>query len=173
MGNRWVASAESAFSSGIELDQMENDMKASSFGIALATEREFFHPRLLRALAVAVVTHSTGGLGSVYAGEPLADEHDFLNDVASPSFERRTVELEELFWMCDYASSVGDLDVAQAEQCEAVKEHLKRDKFVGDSEKLLAWWRLNKDVAHRKLAAVRSEASECVNVAHSEARSQP
>ena len=148
-------------------------MKASLVGFGLATEREFLCPRLLRALAVAVVTHSTGGLGSVYAGEPLADKHDFLNEVASPSFEGRTVRLEELFWMCDYASSVGDLDVAQAEQCEAVREHLKRDKFVGDSGKLLAWWRLNKDVAHRTLAGVRSDASECVNVAHSGSRSQP
>lgn len=149
-------------------------MKAAFFGIGSAAEREFFRSRLLRALAVAVVTYSTGGgLGSAHAGEPLVDKHDFLNDVALPSFERKTVELEAVFWMCDYALSVGDLDVAQAEQCEAVKEQLKRDKFVGDSEKLLAWWRLNKDVAYRQLAGVRSAASECLNVAHSESRSQP
>lgn len=147
-------------------------MKASFLGFGTAGERECLRSNLLQAFVVAVVMGSTGAVASpAHAGEPLADKHDFLNDVASLNLER-TAELEALFWMCDYASSAGDLDVGQAEQCNAVKEQLKRDKFVGDSEKLLAWWRLNKDVAYRQLAGARSDASECMNVAQSESRSQ-
>jgi len=145
---------------------MENHMKASSLKFFRAALQLSCRPELPRAFVMAMVACSMG-LNPVFAGEPLADKHDFLNAEALPSSEGQTIELEGLFWMCDYAASVADLDSGQAAQCEAVKEQLKRNKFAGDSEKMLGWWRLNRAVAHREMTS-GSRTLDCRNVAQSE-----
>jgi hypothetical protein len=37
--------------------------------------------------------------------------------------------------------------------CSAVTDQLKHDKFGGDFQELLVWWRQNKPAEHQKLAA--------------------
>lgn len=146
-------------------------MKASSLKFHRAALRLGCRRKLPRAFVMAIVACSMG-LNPVFAGEPLADRHDFLNAEALPGSEGRTIELEALFWMCDHAASVADLDSGQAAQCEAVTEQLKRIKFAGDSERMLGWWRLNRADAHREMAS-GSGTLDCRNVAQSEAGSHP
>jgi len=60
-------------------------------------------------------------------------------------------ELEKTFWICDHAATKAVVDVNQAVVCGAITDELRREKFDGDFEKLLIWWRLNRAVEHQKL----------------------
>jgi len=53
-------------------------------------------------------------------------------------------ELEKTFWICDHATT-------KAVVCGAITDELRREKFDGDFEKLLIWWRLNRAAEHQKL----------------------
>ena len=52
--------------------------------------------------------------------------------------------------MCDHAATKGMIDVSQAALC-VLTDELRREKFDGNFEKLLMWWRLNKAAEHQKL----------------------
>ena len=60
-------------------------------------------------------------------------------------------ELEKTFWICDHAATKAVVDVNQAVVCGAITDELRREKFDGDFEKLLIWWRLNRAAEHQKL----------------------
>ena len=61
------------------------------------------------------------------------------------------VDLEEVFWLCDYAASTGMVDAAERAVCAAVTDQLKRERFGGDFEQMLRWWQANKSVRHQQL----------------------
>jgi hypothetical protein len=61
------------------------------------------------------------------------------------------VDLEELFWMCDYAASTGMVDAGERAACNAGTDQLKLEKFGGDFEQLLQWWRANKAVRYQAI----------------------
>lgn len=69
----------------------------------------------------------------------------------SSSKESPFVKLEKTFWICDHAATKGMIDINQAAVCGSITDELRREKFDGDFEKLLAWWRLNKVAEHQKL----------------------
>jgi len=150
---------------GIGPELPENDMNTSVsvFGLKAAhLPQKGFH-RTAAAMRVAVGLGVACSLGlsaaRASASEPLVDQHDFLNAPASTSHEGSSEELQKLFWMCDFAASVGDLDAGQSERCSAVTAHLVRAKFKGDSEAFAAWRRLNQAMAHEQLAAGAAELS--------------
>jgi hypothetical protein len=60
-------------------------------------------------------------------------------------------ELEEVFWLCDYAASTGMVDAAERAVCSAVTDRLKAERFGGDFEQMLRWWQANKFVRHQQL----------------------
>ena len=63
----------------------------------------------------------------------------------------RDIDLEDLFWRCDYAATVGVVDADERALCTAVAEQLKAQRFGGDFERMLNWWQVNKPVQHQKL----------------------
>jgi hypothetical protein len=63
----------------------------------------------------------------------------------------RDADLERLFWMCDHAATTRMLDANERAACTTVGEQFKTEKFGGDFEQMLNWWRKNKAVQHQKL----------------------
>lgn len=61
--------------------------------------------------------------------------------------------MEKVFWHCDYTASRVGVDTGTALACASVFEEVKKEKFGGDFEALLAWWRENKLAEHRALEA--------------------
>ena len=79
---------------------------------------------------------------------------------AAPPFERAELDLDQLeraFWACDHAASTTGVDGPAGMACGSATEQLKLQKFNGDFEAMLAWWRENKESAHQTLD--RSAAS--------------
>jgi hypothetical protein len=69
------------------------------------------------------------------------------------------VEIERLFWLCDYVATTRGVHAAPVETCSAVTEALKNMKFGGDFMALLAWWHGNKPGEHARLAHVAAESA--------------
>ncbi len=86
--------------------------------------------------------------GAGALAEELPGKHSTSQTRAGGS---KWAELEQTFWMCDHAAAKGMIDVNHGAVCGAVTDELRREKFDGDFEKLLAWWRLNKAREHHKL----------------------
>ena len=62
-------------------------------------------------------------------------------------------ELERAFWACDYAATIRGVHATPIEMWAFATDELKRVKFGGSFDALLAWWRINKDAEHRTLDA--------------------
>ena len=60
-------------------------------------------------------------------------------------------DLEEMFWLCDYAATTGGVDPAERAVCSVITDQLKMDRFGGDFEQMLRWWQANRLVRHRQL----------------------
>jgi hypothetical protein len=74
--------------------------------------------------------------------------------IAAPEARMTNVklaELEKTFWLCDHAATRRGVDPELGMMCVGATEELKREKFGGDAEKMLAWWQRNKVAQHRKL----------------------
>ena len=63
----------------------------------------------------------------------------------------RDIDLEDLFWRCDYAATVEVVAADERALCTAVAEQLRQERFGGDFERMLNWWQVNKAIQHRKL----------------------
>ncbi|SFB77870.1 hypothetical protein SAMN05216344_10351 [Polaromonas sp. OV174] len=66
--------------------------------------------------------------------------------------ELRLAELEKAFWICDYATTIDLIDRGTAMACSSLFEALKQNKFDGDFNTMLAWWRQHKEAEHLALA---------------------
>ena len=60
-------------------------------------------------------------------------------------------ELKQTYLACDRAASRQLLDAATAAHCSFVGEALQKRAFEGSFDRLLAWWRAEKDVASAQL----------------------
>ena len=76
-------------------------------------------------------------------------------DAAAPPVEDAMADLERAFWACDYLATTEGLLAAPLAACRHVNDEIRRVKFAGDLDALLAWWRANKAQEHLKLAALR------------------
>ncbi len=99
--------------------------------------------------AVAVLGH-----GSVYASDN--EEGAFEANFPTASSESRgtsseIAKLEQAFWFCDYVATIYGPANVDGVECASVTDELKRFKFEGDFEKMLAWWRVNKPAQHAAL----------------------
>lgn len=108
-------------------------------------QRGVSFPRTASALAVATMLACSGVSG---LAEELRIEQSTVETRAGTG---KWAELEKTFWMCDHAAIKGMIDVNQAVVCGAITDELRREKFDGDFDKLLTWWRLNKAAEHQKL----------------------
>ncbi len=135
-------------------------MKASFKGFPAVAERKVARSGFALAALVAAglfATTSVAAQPSYWAAahrsvDPIIDKHDFINPGKSPDAASNTIELEKLFWMCDYAATSGGLEAHEIEMCGAVTQQLQRVKFEDDFDELLAWWRVNKEAQHLALA---------------------
>jgi hypothetical protein len=54
------------------------------------------------------------------------------------------IEVEQVFWDCDFKGSRHMLDFDDAHLCSNVFERLKAEKFNSEFDRFLEWWRINK-----------------------------
>jgi len=59
--------------------------------------------------------------------------------------------LENAFWVCDYSGTHGSVAPDYATSCIAITDELKRVKFDGDFDRLVAWWKQHKPAQHEKV----------------------
>jgi len=91
-----------------------------------------------------------GFLGSV--GNTSAQERQrTLTAPTSLLASAKLSAIEDAFWVCDYvATTRGASEIAA---CTAVYEAIKDQKFAGDFDALVSWWRQNKTAQHQNIAA--------------------
>ena len=86
------------------------------------------------------------------ASSPAFAENEVCEPARPARVEDMSIDqLENMFWVCDYAATVGGVSATPASFCAVVTAELKKQKFGGDYEGLLDWWRLNKVAEYQKL----------------------
>lgn len=70
---------------------------------------------------------------------------------AADAGELRLEKLENDFWICDFVATTRGATFTPIDICAAVTEHLKNEKFRGDYEEMVKWWRVNKAAEHLKI----------------------
>jgi hypothetical protein len=80
-----------------------------------------------------------------------AQRLDAPRPAAAQPANAQDVDLEEIFWLCDYAASTGMVDASERAVCAAITDQLKIERFGGDFEQMLRWWQANKFVRHQQL----------------------
>ena len=101
--------------------------------------------KIAALVAVAVA------LGWNPADAAAASRLDAPRPAAARPASAPDVDLEELFWLCDYAATTGMVDRSEQAVCAAVTDQLKRERFGGDFEQMLRWWQANRFVRHQQL----------------------
>lgn len=66
-------------------------------------------------------------------------------------------QLEAIFWACDYVATTRGVDATPIRECAAATRELRRVKFAGSFQAMLAWWQQNKTAEHRRLQRERGE----------------
>jgi hypothetical protein len=107
-----------------------------------------FAHTVIAAVAAAVVT-----LGALTANDPtLAQQLAAAPESSEEVFAGASLaDLEKAFWACDYRATTHGVHSTPVEICATATAELKRIKFGGSFEELLAWWRQNKIAEHRAL----------------------
>jgi hypothetical protein len=86
---------------------------------------------------------------------PAAYCDDLMEPVSlTEPMAARLAVLEKAFWVCDYVATTSGVGAAPVELCSTVTDALKNEKFAGDFEHLLEWWKQNKAAQHEELARV-------------------
>jgi hypothetical protein len=136
-------------------------------------------PLLLALLALGLqgVAHAQGAADSetrVHVAAAVADSPDEVwgigrrtpqpqtstpGDAAEANADAGVAELEAAFWMCDYIATTRGVESTPVALCGSVYDELKTVKFSGDFGALLAWWKQNKPVEHRKIASEQTDAA--------------
>lgn len=65
--------------------------------------------------------------------------------------EHNVADLERAFWACDYVATTKGVSATPIAACKFATETLKKQKFGGDFEAFLSWWRENKLSEHLKM----------------------
>jgi hypothetical protein len=100
-----------------------------------------------------VLTALAAGAGGAHAQQ----RQDASHEATAIATTLAVADLEKAFWICDYVATTGAVATLDAVLCHAVYDRLKAERFGGDFERLLAWWRANKVAEHRKLDALASD----------------
>ncbi|MBA2548211.1 MAG: hypothetical protein H0V16_07100 [Burkholderiaceae bacterium] len=116
------------------------------------------------AMTLALCIQPAAGAAAQNANDVF--EEDFpIVDVATSEITSRLAELEKAFWICDYIVTTYGVDGSPVTSCGEAYEELKRAKFNGDFDELVAWWGVNKAEQHAALnradvAETNSESTE-------------
>ena len=68
----------------------------------------------------------------------------------SPWDQFPLTELEDMYWECDARATRGMLSAGHAIHCASAGDALKRRKFGGDWNRMLAWWHEHKAHEHAR-----------------------
>ena len=105
-----------------------------------------------RGFSIAAAWACALALLGAHCGSAWAQAH---SAAARPGQTRiaadRLADLEKAFWVCDYTATEKGVSAAPVELCGAVTESLKNEKFKGDFDEMLEWWRRNKIAVHQSL----------------------
>lgn len=121
-------------------------------------DRNETHPRRranVRAVASIALAVAIGSLPVAHSAQPGTD----APHAARPATAGQApAQQERAFWLCDYASTHRAFDTGDAMGCSTITEALKREKFGGNLDAMLAWWRQGRSAAHRMLEAAGAAA---------------
>ena len=65
--------------------------------------------------------------------------------------ERSAEAIERAFWICDYVASTRGMQFVSLDLCAAVTELIQTERFGGDYDEMLEWWRERKPAEYLKL----------------------
>lgn len=108
---------------------------------------------------LAVLVTAVALAGTLSSHTVADDAAPIAAAAAVPTVEGTPADLEQAFWICDYAGTMGGVDPATAVACVTVTEAFKNARFEGDFDAMLAWWRQHKPAAHKAVEAARAGAS--------------
>ena len=100
---------------------------------------------------VAALTAVAAAFGWNPVDATAAQRLDAPRPAAARPASAPDVDLEELFWLCDYAATTGMVDRSEQAVCAAVTDQLKRERFGGDFQQMLRWRQANRFVRHQQL----------------------
>ena len=100
---------------------------------------------------LAALTAFGAALGWNPVQAAAAQRLDAPRTAATQFASVRDIDLEDLFWRCDYAATVEVVAADERALCTAVAEQLRQERFGGDFERMLNWWQVNKAIQHQKL----------------------
>lgn len=102
--------------------------------------------------AIAAVLAAVGGALASSPADAAAAQRLDLPPLADARPARvDDVDFEKVFWICDQAAATRMVSASEGVICNAVADHLKAEKFDGDFEKMLNWWRANKVEQYERL----------------------
>ena len=90
-------------------------------------------------------------LGAYTAGGWSQQTAAALEPATAQTVRLSGADLEKAFWVCDYTATEKGINATPIDLCSGVTEDLKNEKFEGDFDELLKWWRQNKVAAHESL----------------------
>jgi hypothetical protein len=99
----------------------------------------------------AMVAAVAAALGWNPVDATAAQRLDAPRPAAAQPATAQDSDLEELFWLCDYAATTGMVDPSERAACSAITDQLKLERFGGDFEQMLRWWQANRFVRHQQL----------------------
>jgi hypothetical protein len=65
--------------------------------------------------------------------------------------ERSAEAIEKAFWVCDYVASTRGMQFVALDLCEAITDLIKTQRFGGNYDEMVEWWRERKPAEHLKL----------------------
>lgn len=114
------------------------------------SRRSVYANAAMRTLVGAMLGAVCAGALAQLRADPAQPAHVVRSASASTT-------LESAFWACDHAATRRPLDSGDAVACSVATEELKRVRFGGDFDAMLAWWQRSKAAAHRALDAAGLE----------------
>jgi hypothetical protein len=107
--------------------------------------------RIMRSTMIGLAALAVLGAAAGWTPAATAARLDSPGPAAARADGTMDVELEDAFWVCDYAATGAIIDPDERALCAAITEQLRRERFGGDFERMLDWWRANRGLQHRRL----------------------
>jgi hypothetical protein len=110
-------------------------------------------PTRLSHTLVAAVAAAVAAVGALTTNEvSLAQQLPPAAESVEEALAKASLaDLEKAFWACDYRATTHGVHATPVEICATATSELKRLKFGGSFDELLAWWRQNKIAQHQAL----------------------
>lgn len=110
--------------------------------------------RFTRRTIVAAV-HALALAAGAGAYVALADDSSPRRTAPMPMVAPAAEDLEQAFWSCDYVGTTYGVQAAPVAFCADVTQALREQKFGGDFDQMLQWWRQNKPAAHAAIESLQ------------------